>query len=58
MIEIVSKLSEIFKASILPLFLLTAVDSAKSYIKEERKLSSEDKAPGDNFPHIVMSHKD
>ena len=55
MIEIISKLSGMFKASSIPLFLLTAIHSAKVNIKEEKKLKIEDTVPGDNFPHIVMS---
>lgn len=55
MIEIISKFSEIFKASAIPLFLLTAIDLTKVNIKEGRKLKIEDTVPGDNFPYVVMS---
>ena len=54
MIEIISKLSEMFKASSIPLFLLTAIHSTNVNIKEEKKLKIEDAVPGDNFPHIFM----
>ena len=55
MIEIISRLSGIFKTLAIPLFLLTAINSTKVIIKEERKLKIEDTVPGDNFPHAVMS---
>lgn len=55
MIEIISRLSGIFKVSVIPLFLLMAIDSTKVNIKEERKLKIEDTVPGDNFPYGVMS---
>ncbi len=53
MIEFISKLSGIFKASAIPLFLITAIDSRRVNIKEERKLKIEDTVPGDNFPYII-----
>ena len=55
MIEIISKLSEMFKASSIPLFLLTAIHSTNVNIKEEKKLKIEDAVPGDNFPYVAMS---
>lgn len=54
MIETISKLSGIFKASILPLFLLATTHSAGIIMKEEKQFSIDD-APGDNFPYVVMS---
>lgn len=55
MIEIISKLSGMFKDSGMPLFLLTAIHSTKVNIKEGKQSKIEDTVPGDNFPHIVMS---
>ena len=55
MIEILSKLSGIFKISGLPLFLLMSVNLTKVNIKEEKKFKIEDNVPGDNFPYIVLS---
>jgi hypothetical protein len=54
MIETISKISGIIKASIIPLFFLTITHSTKDHIKVERLLRMDDKVPGDNFPHIVM----
>ncbi len=54
MIETISKISGIFKASIIPLFFLAITHSTKDHIKEEKVLWIDDKVPGDNFPHIVM----
>jgi len=54
MIEALSKISGIFKASILPLMFLGFTHSTKDHVKEENLLWIDDKAPGDNFPHIAM----
>lgn len=52
MVEIISRLSGIFKVSALPLLLLTTIGSTKVNIREEKKLRTEDTVPGDNFPHL------
>jgi hypothetical protein len=54
MIETISKISGIFKASIIPLFFLTMTHSVKDQITEEKTLRIDDKVPGDNFPNIKM----
>ncbi len=55
MIEAITKISGIFKAPIIPLLFLGITHfTNKEQIKEERSLRIDDKAPGDNFPHIVM----
>jgi len=55
MIETIAKISGIFKASIIPLFLLATTHSTKDHIKEERLLRVDDTVPGDNFPYVAMS---
>jgi hypothetical protein len=55
MIEAITKISGIFKASIIPLLFLGITHSVnKEQIKEDRSFRIDDKAPGDNFPHIVI----
>jgi hypothetical protein len=54
MLETISKISDILKASVLPLFLLATTHSTGIIMREEKQLSIDD-APGDNFPYIVMA---
>lgn len=58
MIEAITKISGIFKASIVPLFFLGLTHTTyKDQVKEERPFKVDDQVPGDNFPHIVMPQK-
>jgi len=55
MVEILlSKLDGLFKASNLPLLLMTFHSSGRMPIRESTYLR--DETPGDNFPYVVMSH--
>jgi len=55
MIEILlSKFGGLFKASSLPLLLMTFSSSGRIPIQDETFLR--DETPGDNFPYVLMSH--
>lgn len=55
MIEMLSKLSGLLKASGLPLVLLLSFHSAKVDLTERTAFKYEDTAPGDNFPYFILS---
>ncbi len=54
MLEVLSKFSSLFKASCLPIFLMTFSPVSQFAIKEA-SYHAEDEVPGDNFPYAVMS---
>jgi hypothetical protein len=56
MIEAISKFSTMFKALGFPILFLMTLNPGKQ-LKSLKKISSiEDDVPGDNFPHVFMTH--
>ena len=56
MIEILPKISGLFKTIGFSLFMISSTSSITNKIKKkERKLAVDDDVPGDNFPYVVMN---